>query len=468
MATKTQTAEGTLTRFAPAGMLELLWISVPIILSLVSSAVMTIIDRWFLAHYSTAALNGAVMANMPVWTIQYFVITLASIAAVFVGQFNGAKEFKRVGSAVWQMIWLCLALIPLFFLLGLGAAQFIFQGSPEVVEQATLYYKWMMCFGFVSTLIAAVTSFYVGRGKTLFVLVSAILGNLINVLLNSVLIFGYKDFIPPLGVEGAAIATILGQVIQCGFLFVFFWSKENITKYGTTDYTFDWELCKSSVIIGLPAALDRLVNVAGWTVFILLMARLGSVHLSVITITQSMMLFFTFINQGIGRAVSSIAANSIGSKQWDNLWKLILSAITLNTILFVIYGLFFMVYPESFFNIFLPDHVETASRSEIVRLVLMSCSWLWVAVLVDAYRWVFIGLLTAVGDTRFVMWVGCISVWIFAIFPTYFFVAYLDVPVSYSWAFSGGYYCIVCCLYAWRFTREKWKGRLMIEEAVST
>jgi len=464
MTVDTKTAPKPLTRFAPAGIAELLYISVPIILSLVSSAVMTIVDRWFLANFSTDALNGAVMANMPVWTIQYFVITLASIGAVFVGQFNGRGDYRRVGSAVWQMIWFCLAITPCFLILGLGTSGFIFDGSPEVVEQATLYYKWMMGFGFVSTLVAAVTTFFVGRGKTALVLASSILGNVINVLLNSVLIFGYEPITSPMGVQGAAIATIIGQVIQCAFLFSLFWNRENRREFNTMDYAFDWDLCKNSITIGLPAAIDRFVNVAGWTVFILLIARLGSVTLSVITITQSMMLFFTFINQGIGRAVSSIAANSLGSKQWDRLWKLILSGVTLNTILFVVYGLFFMVYPETFFAIFLPDHVVTESREEIVRLVLMSCTWLWVAVLIDAYRWVFIGLLTAVGDTMFVMLVGSISVWIFAIFPTYFFVAYLDVPVSYSWAFSGGYYCIVCCLYAWRFTREKWKGRLVIEE----
>jgi len=293
---------------------------------------------------------------------------------------------------------------------------------------------------------------------------SAIVGNIVNVGLNTILIFGYGSLIPPMGVEGAAIATVVGQVVQCSILFALFWSPENIRKYGTTNAKFDWQLCKNSVIIGLPAALDRLVNVAGWTVFILLIARLGPVHLSVITITQSMMLFFTFVNQGIGRAVSSIAANIIGSKNWDLLWKLILSSTTLNTILFIFYGLFFMVYRENFLGLFLPENVGTTQRDEIIHLVLMSCSWLWLAVLVDAYRWIFIGLLTAVGDTRFVMWVGCISVWIFAILPTYYFVAYLDVPVSYSWAFSGGYYCIVCCLYAWRFTREKWIGHLVIEE----
>lgn len=456
-----KTASVPLTRFTPAGILELLWVSVPIILSLVSGAVMLIVDRWFLAHYSTDAMNGAVTANMPVWALQLSGITLTSIASVFVGQYNGSGQFKKVGSAVWQMIWFSAALIPIFLLLGLFAGDYIFYGS-AVIEQATLYFKWMMCFGFLAPLSAALSSFYIGRGKTSFVLFCTLAGNLVNVALNTILIFGWK-IIPPLGVQGAAIATVVGLVIQCGILFYCFLQKKNQEAYATENYRFDFSLLKKSLIIGCPAALDRLINVLAWTIFILLIGRLGTVELSVISITQSMMLFFTFINQGIGRGVSSIAANCIGSQKWDLLWKLIVSAFTLNTLAFLAYGIFFMVYPEGFASLFLPETVSTASRNEILSLILVSCSWLWVAVLVDAYRWVFVGLLTAVGDTKFVMWIGSVSVWVFAIFPTYIFVAHLGVPVSYSWAFSGGYYCIVCCLYAWRFSREKWKGRLVIE-----
>lgn len=423
---------------------------------------MLIVDRWFLAHYATDAMNGAVTANMPVWTIQISAITLASISQIFVGQYNGSKQYEKIGSAVWQMIWFCLSIVPIFLILGFFASDYIFYGS-AVKEQATIYFRWMMCFGFIAPLTAAISSFYVGRGKTAFVLFCTLLGNLINVIFNTILIFGWGS-IPAMGVKGAAIATVIGQTVQLVVMFYYFLHKNHQEKYATRDYRFNKSLFKKSLAIGSPAALDRMINVLGWTVFILLIGKLGTVPLSVIAITQSMMLFFTFINQGVGRGVSSIAANCIGSRQWNNLWKLIISALTLNTLAFLVYGIFFMAYPEGFSGLFLPEHVVTESRQEIMDLILMSCTWLWVAVLVDSYRWVFIGLLTAVGDTKFVMWVGSISVWIFAIFPTYVFVAHMGVPVSYSWAFSGGYYCIVCCLYAWRFSREEWRGKLMIED----
>jgi multidrug resistance protein, MATE family len=466
MNTQAKTASKPLTRFAPAGILELLWVSVPLILSLVSGAIMLIVDRKFLAHFSTSAMNGAVAANMPVWTFQISAVTLASIAQVFVGQFNGANQYKKIGSAVWQMIWFCAYTIPLFVLLGLFGDSIFFNGS-SVRAEATEYFRWMMTFGFLAPLSAAISCFFVGRGKTLYVLFCTLVGNLINVGFNCLLIFGVDGVISPMGAAGAAIATLIGMAIQLLMLACVFLNKKNREQFGTNDYTYDPVLFKQSLSIGFPAALDRFINVLGWTTFILLIDRLGPIPLTVITITQSMMLFFTFISQGIGRGVSSIAANCIGSRNWKHLWKLILSALTLNGILFIVYGVFFMVYPDVFAKLFLPDNVATASRDEILRLTLISCGWLWFAVLVDACRWVFIGLLTAVGDTRFVMWMGSVSVWFFAIIPTYIFVVHFGVPVSFSWAFSAGYYLVLTCVYAWRFSREKWKEKLLIDEEVA-
>lgn len=464
MAIQAKTAAKPLTRFAPAGILELLWVSVPLILTLVSSAIMLIVDRKFLAHFSTSAMNGAVAAHMPVWTFQYSAVTLASIAQIFVGQFNGSKQYEKIGMAVWQMIWFCIFTIPIFVALGLFGDQIFFSGS-TVKAEATSYFRWMMTFGFLAPLSAALSSYFVGRGKTLYVLFCTLVGNLVNVGCNCILIFGIDGIVPPMGAAGAAIATLIGMVVQFLLLACVFLNKKSRLRFGTDNYTYDSKLFKQSLSIGFPAALDRFINILGWTTFILLIDRLGAVPLTVITITQSMMLFFTFISQGIGRGVSSIAANCIGSRNWKHLWKLILSAVTLNGLLFLLYGIFFMVYPEPFAKLFLPDNVATASRNEILQLTLVSCGWLWFAVLVDACRWVFIGLLTAVGDTRFVMWMGSISVWIFAIIPTYIFVVHFGIPVSFSWAFSSGYYLILTGVYAWRFSKEKWKEKLLIDEA---
>ncbi|MCB1149437.1 MAG: hypothetical protein KDK48_04665, partial [Chlamydiia bacterium] len=177
----------------------------------------------------------------------------------------------------------------------------------------------------------------------------------------------------------------------------------------------------------------------------------------------SMMLFFTFISQGVGRAVSSIAANAVGARDYLTVRRIALSAVTLNALFFIVNGLFFLAFPEKFAELFLPAKVATESRSLIISMVVQACLWLWIATFIDALRWIAMGMLTAVGDTLFMMWTGSTTVWILCILPTYYFVTHWGVPVTYSWVFSGGYYLFVTALYTWRYRQEKWKARLLIE-----
>ncbi len=450
-----------LTRFTPGGILELFTISLPLILSLISGGLMLIVDRLFLAHYSSEALAAAVSANMPVWTMQISSVTLVSVAQVFVGQFNGSGQARKVGSAVWQMLWLTGGLALLFLLLTYAGEALLFNSHP-VKHLAISYYHWMMLFGFLTPLAATLSCFFVGRGKTTYVMVSTFAGNILNACLNALLIFGVSGWIDPMGVKGAAIATVVGQALQCVMLAAVFLRRKNVEKYGTLDYHLDPSLLKRTLSIGYPTALDRLINVAGWTCFMWFITPLGVVAITVIGITQTMQMFFSFISQGIGRAVSSIAANAIGARQWSQLNRTMFSAISLNCLLCALYGGFFILYPEPFTALFLSQHDALEAREQVIDLVLLSCTWVWLATFVDSIRWVFIGLLTSVGDTRYVMWVGSISVWIFAIIPTGIFVRYFGIPISYSWGFSSLYYFVICCLYAWRFSQEKWKGKLVV------
>lgn len=459
----TKSEKKTLTRFEAGSVLELLSVSIPLILSLASGAVMLIVDRIFLAHYSTDALNGAVSANMPIWTVQFAAVTLASIAQVFVGQYNGAGEHKKIGSAVWQMIWFSLGfafLCQIFTLLG---NQFLFLGNP-VREEALRFFNWMMPFTFLAPLGMALSSFYMGRGKTLFVLAGTAVGNAVNLMLNYPLIFGVEGIVQPLGIEGAAIATILGMSAQALFLGLLFLSKHNRKTFGTDRWHFDAPLLRKGIAIGWPAALDRMINIAGWAVFVHVISTIGSVSLSVITITQSMMLFFSFMAQGIGRGVTSITANALGSRNASIINRTLVSSFKVNIALFLFYGLFFVCYPEPLIRCFLPDHIDTIGKEETFFMVLQCCQWLWVTTLIDAMRWVFIGLLTAVGDTRFIMWVGSTSIWFFAIVPACYTISQLGWPANSAWIFSTLYYGVICIAYAWRFQQGTWKNRLVIQD----
>lgn len=104
-----------LTKY-PQGSLRELWtLAYPMILAFLSGNIMMFADRLFLANYSTAAMNAAAAAGMVVIVMQYGAAIVTAIAEVFVGQFNGAKEYKKAASPTVQMLWFSLFLTVIYF-----------------------------------------------------------------------------------------------------------------------------------------------------------------------------------------------------------------------------------------------------------------------------------------------------------------------------------------------------------------
>ena len=105
----------SLTRH-PEGSIRELWaISMPLMISTLASLFMIFTDRIFLAHYSLPSLNAAVTAGTLAWALMVGVGMLTAMSEIFVAQYNGAKQYQRLGVPVWQMIWLSFFSLLFFF-----------------------------------------------------------------------------------------------------------------------------------------------------------------------------------------------------------------------------------------------------------------------------------------------------------------------------------------------------------------
>lgn len=91
-----------------------------------------------------------------------------------------------------------------------------------------------MLGGFLVPLLGALASFFVGTGKTAPLIASAIIANITNAYLNITLVFGVDGLIPPMGANGAAIATVAALGAQVLFLATIFVSQSN-TQFLTPD-----------------------------------------------------------------------------------------------------------------------------------------------------------------------------------------------------------------------------------------
>lgn len=449
--------KGRLTQYSEGSVRELWAISFPLILSMLSINIMIFVDRLILAKYDTRAMNAAVVAGLIFSIFQYGAMGIAAVSEVFVGQYNGAKKHRQIGEPVWQMIWFSLMTAFLFIPLGLWAGK-IFVPNPEYMADGIPFFKWMMLFGPAFPLVTALSSFFVGRGRVQLVMVTTVLSNVLNVLLDYLLIFGVEGKIPPLGASGAAIATGVSQAAHAVLLLGIFLRRRHRQTHGTGEYKFKPKLFWQELKIGIPSAMSSIIELSAWSILAQLLAAVSEAHITVFSIGDSFFVLFAFGFWGLQKGITAVVANYIGANRHDIIGRCLKSGIKIVLAIMMLFTLPLFVFPNFLVENFLNPEATVAVNSELMRYAASAMRWLWVYFVLDAISWLICGILTAAGDTKFVMIMNSISAWLFSIIPTYFVVEYLGgSPVS-IWVLCAFYGLLNSVSFYLRYRSKQWSG----------
>ena len=455
------------------GNVKELWkISFPMMISFMSMAIMLFIDRIFLAYYSTSALNAAVQAGTLAWGFILGWMVLTTMSEVFVSQYNGAKEYTKIGRPVWQMIWLCIFSLIFFIPMAIWGGNLFYHTDPSTLQERE-YFRYFMYAGPIYALIPAIGGFFIGQGKTRIMQWLAVLGNIVNITLDPLFIFGVPGIIPEMGVIGAAIATNMGTLIQVIILMFLLLNKENQRQFATNDYKIYPSLFLKTLKVGMPPALFAMLELLGWALFYHMMVIIGPVHILVSSICQSILLLFIFFGMGLEKGAIALTGNFIGSGNSDKVYNIFGSAIKLSTWYFLINLVFLVLLPDPLINWFFnnPEALAkgldletlTISIEEIKTLVRTGLIFICFYIFFENLRWTINGMLTAAGDTLFLLISGTLAVWGLMIIPTYFFIVLPKAHIYYAfgiWVLYSGLACLIAFL---RLILGAWKKKDLID-----
>jgi len=449
-----------MTRYPEGSIRELWTVSLPLMISTLASLCMIFTDRIFLAHYSVGALNASVNAGTLAWALTAGIGMITAMAEVFVAQYNGARRYSRLGIPVWQMIWFSFFSFLFFIPLAIWGAPAIFSGDPYA-EMEIVYFRWLMVFGPSYALVTAFAGFFIGRGKTKMMIWLAVIANLSNIVLDWALIFGVPGWIPEMGIQGAAIATCFGYFFESAFLAYLFLKKENRENFGTGQWRLNWEEMVKCCKVGFPQGIFYTLEVLGWTVFFWMMSSLGEKHITISSICQSFAILLSFFCDGLSRGASAVAGNLIGANRHQYVNKVLRSGFILLILFSLTTSLILLVDPIDtvrllFFSDF--DGVAHTNLDADWQNSLKICMvFVFIFILFDGFRWLFSGLLTAAGDTFFLLIVGSFSVWIFLLAPVYLIVVKNSLPIEAAWGLTMVYGALFYLVYWVRFRQGGWK-----------
>lgn len=471
--------ENMLKFFKNGNFREVVIIALPLVLSSAGHAFNLFIDRVMLAAYSDMTMAAAFSAGLSAFAFSCLFLGTVGYSGAFVAQYFGAGELNRIGSAVWQGIW--IALIGGGVMWGSSfLAQDIFDAyghGADVRSLEVVYYKILAAGTVANLLCVALSNFWSGRGKAVMVMVVNFIIIAVNITFNYLLIYGKKvplPFIgtvtfPELGIKGAAYGTVIGSLVGVLIFGVAFFCFSGWKKYGIAR-CFDLPLLGRLTRFGLPTGIQLAIDLTGFQTFIILQGKIDSVALAASGIAFGINSLAYTPLLGIGQTVGILVGQSVGAGDIPHGERSVRSARVLGLGYMAILALIFFFWPDPLLMAF--DDVSP----EILRDSRIMLRFVAGYLFFDALFIIYSNAIKSAGDTRFSMLAhAALAAFTYIIPCIFLFSAYrkswftdLFGSASREWCLWGVWsisviYVVICgVVFYCRYRQGKWKSMRVI------
>ena len=454
-------SESTTNRVRCQQLLKVAW---PLIINSSSFALLNFFDRLFLSWYSEASFRASLPGGILFFTFVCGFMALAGITNTFVAQLAGRKDIEGAATATAQGIFLGLLSIPIILLLepvGVGVLRLVGHAA-EVLKLEEQYMRILLFGGGGMVLSSAIGSFFSGQGQTRVVMGCNVLANGINIFMNYLFVFGCWG-LPEMGIAGAAWASVIGSWSAPIFLGIIYFNRRHRHTFGTVRcFRFNRVLFLRMLRFGLPSGFHFFTEVAAFTVFVLLIGRLGDLAHFAGNIALSINLIAFMPMIGMGIAASILVGQCLGRDDAAEAARYGWTALRMGLAYIALIGATFIIIPDLYLAIFAEEAGRldaTALRDAVRYLLIILAVWGWP----DAASLILSGALKGAGDTHFVMRYQAIIAWGIFVPGQLILILYFNVDHLVSWAWALLYIGLLGGGYTWRFASGKWKEIKLLE-----
>lgn len=349
----------------------LISMSLPMIISMLVQAMYNIVDSVFVAQISENVLTAVSLA----FPLQNLMIAFAGGTAVGVNALLsrslGEKNQDHVNQTAVNSVFIFLVTAVIFMIAGLTLSNLFFNvqtTNTEIVNAGTQYSMIV-----VGCSIGLFCQFLFERllqatGRTLFTMVTQGLGAIINIILDPIFIFGLCGF-PKMGVAGAALATITGQIIAC-LLALFFNLKFNHDiHFKFKRFRPNAHIVKQIYSVGIPSIIMQSIGSVmtfGMNTILITFSTTATAVFGVYFKLQSFVFMPVF---GLNNGMIPIIAYNLGAKQKKRMFDTIKLAMIYATGMMIIGVIFFETIPQTLLGFFNASEAMIKIGTPALRII---------------------------------------------------------------------------------------------------
>lgn len=329
-------------------------LAIPTVISMLVTSIYNIADTYFVSQLSTQA-SAAVGVVFPIMSIiQAFGFTLGMGSGSLVSIRLGQKRNKDASEISSTAFFTAIAVGILVMILGVSfSSQFmkLVGASKEVLPYANDYAKYIffgapfMCASFV------LNNDLRSEGKAFFSMIGLTFGGVLNIILDPLFIYTFN-----LGISGAAIATLISQLVSFSILLSFYIRKKSICRISIKNYSKDIKILIKIISTGLPSlARQGLASIA--TILLNRAAAKygGDAGIAAMAIVNKICMFIASMMIGIGQGFSPVSGYNYGAKRYDRVRKAYLFMVLCGFTVMSFFAIIFCAFAPQIIKIFRDD-----------------------------------------------------------------------------------------------------------------
>jgi MATE family multidrug resistance protein len=395
----------------------------PVVLAEIGWMSMGIVDTIMVGPLGPAAIGATGMSSSLFFAFAVFGMGVMLGLDALVAQSYGAGRLDDCVRWLKHGVVLAVLVAPVIMLvfytglLGIGRL-----GLHEEVRSLAMPYLRVIPLSALPLLLYATFRRYLqGIHAVRPVMLALVTANLVNAAANWVLIYGHLGA-PPLGVEGAAWATVAARVYMAAFLFIAI-SRVHSARgdaHPHVPFAFDWQRVRALVALGVPAASQITLEVGVFAAVSALAGRLDPISLGAHQIALNIAALSFMVPLGLSSAGAVRVGYAVGARDARRAVHAGWTAFGVGAAIMTAIGISFILVPRPMLRAF-TDNQQLLDIG--VRLLAIAAAFQ----LFDGTQSVATGVLRGVGDTRTPMMMNVIGHWVFGL------------PIGYALCFWSGW-----------------------------
>lgn len=328
--------------------------SLPIMISMLVQALYNIVDSMFVARLSQDAL-AAVSLCYPVQTIMIAIACGTGVGFnTLLSRCFGEKNAQKANQVVLHGLMIALVNWLIFVVLGLLLARpflMLFSGQENVIDMGVIYMQICTTLSFGVFIQITYERILQASGQPVYNMIMQGVGALVNIILDPVFIFGYFG-IPAMGVAGAALATVLGQVIAMLLGILIVSKRTKSIQIHIRSFHLSSEILKQIYKIGFPAILMQSI-MSFMTVFMnQILVPFSLLAVNVFSIYYKLQQFVFMAVLGMTNALVPILAYNYGARSYSRIKEAIRISLGLSIVIMALGTLIFQIFPSLLLSLF--------------------------------------------------------------------------------------------------------------------